>query len=207
MSVTSTPLQTPTFLPPPTLLCLPDVRPPLPASEKGKRRGDGWSLGTLGPHDPHSPSSFLPPRCGNSFIFPTVPGAQSTWREPAGAPEGQAQCSCFFCPSLLLPSPALPLTGPRAVPSFWNSPPRARFSHGYMSFLLVIFPICPQIPALEALFPAVSPSSVPTPQETPAWPPTWGAPHHVIPLLLRRQWGACHLFWGASVALRAPKVP
>lgn len=161
MSVTSTPLQTPTFLPPPTLLCLPDVRPPLPASEKGKRRGDGWSLGTLGPHDPHSPSSFLPPRCGNSFIFPTVPGAQSTWREPAGAPEGQAQCSCFFCPSLLLPSPALPLTGPRAVPpsgtvlqgraspmvtcpSSWSSSLSARRSQLWkLCFLLSAPPLCP----------------------------------------------------------------
>ena len=161
----------------------------------------------LGPHDPRSPSSFPPPRCGHSFIFPRAVGAERTWQEPTSAPEGQAQCSLLFL--FLLTPPATPPYPPRAQgsASSKNVPSSVPFSHGYMSFLSVILPVCPQIPALgmgagasSALTPAVGPSSAPTPRKPQRGPHPGGSPANNNPLP-RKQWGACSQFWGASAAL------
>ena len=161
----------------------------------------------LVPHDPRSPSSFPPPRCGHSFIFPRAVGAERTWQEPTNAPEGQAQCSLLFL--FLLTPPA--------------NPPLSSQGQGQCLLLECSFK-CALLPRLHVFplshpphlstdpsfgngswcqlstVPCCWPSSAPTPRKSQCGPHPGGSPANNTPLP-RKQWGACYQFWGASAAL------
>ena len=125
----------------------------------------------LVPHDHRSPSSFPPPGCGQSFIFPRAVGAERTWQEPTNSPEWQAQCSLLF-PFLLtsLANPPLSSQGQGQCLLLKCSfkcvllPRLHVFPLSHHPFLSTDHSFRVGAVASSALPPAVGPSSAPTPR-------------------------------------------